>query len=252
MPEQGDPVSPGLTPKFEEPFSSSQSTFSQTPSRGPSPSHYERPSQPPIYEESDHSETGTSQQDSVGKADTVSTTPTTAESGNDEEEEIKRVHSGEFSQTEKDLEMLHSNTSQSTIRRTNSGSPNPSVSGSNGVKSRVAIKSGLEGHQEADEDVAVEDLSLLDDHSMPMLVAQHSRTPSRTKRRSVSSTMTLERRHSHHSTSGQWTTYPPEDYMLKLNETRAEPFTTPSGKILVESIIRNWIQYWSNHSFSHQ
>jgi hypothetical protein len=236
MPEQGDPVSPGLTPKFEEPFSSSQSTFSQTPSRGPSPSHYERPSQPPIYEESDHSETGTSQQDSVGKADTVSTTPTTAESGNDEEEEIKRVHSGEFSQTEKDLEMLHSNTSQSTIRRTNSGSPNPSVSGSNGVKSRVAIKSGLEGHQEADEDVAVEDLSLLDDHSMPMLVAQHSRTPSRTKRRSVSSTMTLERRHSHHSTSGQWTTYPPEDYMLKLNETRAEPFTTPSEKYLLNQL----------------
>jgi hypothetical protein len=231
-PEQGDPVSPGLTPKFDEPFSSSQSTFSQIPSRGPSPSHYER--QPPIYEESDHSETGTSQQDSVGKADTVSTTPTTAESGNDDEEEIKRVHSGEFSQTEKDLEMLHSNTSQSTIRRTNSGSPNPS--GTSGVKSRVAIKSGLEGHQEADEDMPVEDLSLVDDHPTHMLVAQHSRTPSRTKRRSVSSTMTLERRHSHHSTSGQWTTYPPEDYMLKLNETRAEPFTTPSEKYLLNQL----------------
>jgi len=239
MPEQGDPVSPGLTPKFEEPFSSSQSTFSQTPSRGPSPSHYDGPTQPPIYEESDHSETGTSQQDSVGKADTVSTTPTTAESGNDDEEEIKRVHSGEFSQTEKDLEMLHSNTSQSTIRRTNSGSPNPSISGSNGVKSRVAIKSGLEGHQEADEDVAVEDPGkpgLMDEHPTHMLVAQHSRTPSRTKRRSVSSTLTLERRHSHHSTSGQWTTYLPEDYMLKLNETRAEPFTTPSEKYLLNQL----------------
>ena len=242
MPEQGDahPVSPGLTPNFDEPFSGKQSTFSQTPSRGPSPSHYEGPAQPPIYEESDHSETGTSQQDSVEKADTASTTPTTAESGNDDEEEMKRVHSGEFSQTEKDLEMLHSNTSQSTIRRTNSGSPNPSTSGSSsGVKSRVAIKSGLEGHQEADEDVVLEDPgtpSLMDEHPTHMLVAQHSRTPSRTKRRSVSSTMTLERRHSHHSTSGQWTTYPPEDYMLKLNETRAEPFTTPSEKYLLNQL----------------
>jgi hypothetical protein len=241
MPEQGDPVSPGLSPNFDEPFSGKQSTFSQIPSRGPSPSHYERPSQPPIYEESDQSET--SQQDSeLGKADTVSTTPTTAESGDDGDvpEDIKRVHSGEFSQTEKDLEMLHSNTSQSTIRRTGSESPNPSTSGSStGVKSRVAIKSGLEGHQEADEDLVVEDLgalSLMDDHSIPMLVAQHSRTPSRTKRRSVSSTMSLERRHSHHSTSGQWTTYPPEDYIMKLNETRAEPFTTPSEKYLLNQL----------------
>jgi hypothetical protein len=243
MPEQSDGhlVSPGLTPRFDEPFSGKQSLYhqSQIPSRGSSPLHG-RPTQPPIYEESDQSET--SLQDSeFGKADTVSTAPTTAESSGDvgegeDEDPIKRVHSGEFSQTEKDLEMLHSNTSQSTIRRTGSDSPGLSTPGIGQVKTRVAVKSGLEGHQETDEEVALEGLNLVDDHTLPLLMAQHTRTPSRTKRRSVSSTMSLERRHSHHSSSGQWTTYPPEDYILKLNETRAEPFSTPSEKYLLNQL----------------
>jgi serine/threonine protein kinase len=113
MPEQhGDAVSPGLTPHFDEPFARQGSTHLQIPSRGPSPLHQERVA--PISEESDHSET--SHLDSEhGKADTISTSATTASVG--DSDEIHRVHSGEFSQTEKDLEMLHSNESQSTIRR---------------------------------------------------------------------------------------------------------------------------------------
>jgi hypothetical protein len=221
MPEQhGDAVSPGLTPHFDEPFARQGSTHLQIPSRGPSPLHQERVA--PISEELDHLET--SHLDSEhGKADTISTSATTAAVG--ARDEIHRVHSGEFSQTEKDLEMLHSNESQSTIRRIASESPNP-------VKSRVAVKSGLEGPKESDEDALDEH----EDHSTPLLVAQHSRTPSRTKRRSVSSTLSLERRHSHHSTSGQWTTWPPEDYMLKLNATQAEPFSTPSEKYLLDQL----------------
>lgn len=225
MPDQneGPPISPGLTPHFDEPFNRPTSQHLQIPSRGASPLHMDRP--PPISEESDQSETSHEQADSEhGKADTVSTAATTASGGDNDD--IQRVHSGEFSQTEKDLEMLHSNESQSTIRRTGSESPNPST----GFKSRIAIKSGLEGHKESDED------AINEDHSTPLLVAQHSRTPSRTKRRSVSSTLSLERRHSHHSTSGQWTSWPPEDYMLKLNATQPEPFSTPSEKHLLDQL----------------
>lgn len=175
------------------------------------------------------------------KADTGITTPTTGE--NEDLADIKRVHSGEFSQTERELEMLHSNVSQSTIRKGGGESPHLG----SGVKSRVAVKSVLEGQQEVDEE-AVSDAemstgvdsgraSAMDDHSLALpVVSQHNRTPSRTKRRSVSSTLTLERRHSHHSTSGQWTAYHPEDYLGQLSHPDPEPFSTPSEKHLLQTL----------------
>ena len=226
-------------PHFDEPFDPERPSNPRHLSV-PSPLHENPPSiPPPINEGSDqsHSETSLDLGDSEhGRADTNSTAPTTAEDS--DEEPMKRVHSGEFSQTEKDLEMMHSNTSQSTIRRSGSESPTGT---SSGVKNRVAIKTALEGQTEVDEDALGEEetsygsvtMPHSSDHTLHPPVAQHSRTPSRTKRRSVSSTLSLERRHSHHSTSGQFTSWPPEDMLARLHETRAEPFSTPSEKHLL-------------------
>lgn len=233
-------------PHFEEPFMEHAGP-SHPPARHlsvPSPLHENPPAvPPPISEESDqsHSENSLDMVDSEhGRADTGVTTPTTAEDDDvGGKDGIKRVHSGEFSQTEKDLEMLHSNASQSTIRKVGAETPTQSA-----VKNRVAIKTALEGQTEVDEDalgdeeitVGSASVSQTDDHSLHLPVAQHSRTPSRTKRRSVSSTLSLERKHSHHSASGQYTSWPPEDFMVRLNETRPEPFSTPSEKHLLSQL----------------
>ncbi|ORY30591.1 hypothetical protein BCR39DRAFT_558583 [Naematelia encephala] len=192
--------------------------------------------------ESEPSETSFEFVDSEhSKADSETTSRTTAE----EEEPIKRVHSGEFSATERALELSHQNGSQVTIKRSGNESPG-SVAGS--VKARVAVPSTLAGQTEVDEEALAErealaesafgqvDLAPLDDHSLHLPLAQHSRTPSRTKRRSVSSTLSLERKLSHHSTTGNWQTYPPENYLLQLDATRPELFSTVSERALLDSL----------------
>lgn len=182
------------------------------------------------------SETSFDFQDSDRGRSSGVTTPTTLE---DESADVKRVHSGEFSHTEKALELLHSNTSQSTIRKPIE-SPT-SIHGS--VKSKVAVATPLAGQKEVDEDALDgehhrprETSITFDDHSLHLPVAQSSRTPSRTKGRSVSSTLSLERRMSHHSTSGQYQTYPPEDYLSMLRAQRPAMFTTPSEKFLLHQL----------------
>ena len=204
----------------------------------------------PAQSESEPSETSFDFADSEhGRADTGVTTPTTTESEDHENAHrppLPRTHSGDESYTEKALELLHSNTSQTTIKRAGSESPG-GASGT--VKSRVAIKSALaalEGPQEVDEDAMgdeegtphpLEKHASFDENSLHLpLIAQHSRTPSRTKRRSVSSTLSLERRHSHHSSSGQWQTYAPEDYVAQLNATPPSYFTSSSEKELLNRL----------------
>lgn len=102
--------------------------------------------------------------------------------------DIKRIHSGEFSHTEKALEAMH------------------------------------------DRSVS------FDDASLQLPLASSSRTPSRTKRRSVSSTMSLERRA---STSG--TTYHPIDYASMLKAERKAHFTTSSEKRLLEKLAAAYV-----------
>lgn len=116
-------------------------------------------------------------------------------------EEIKRVHSGEFSHTEQAMELLHSN-----------------------PPSKPIIRSPL---QTLDETTTL-------DHTLHLPVAQSSRTPSRTKRRSVSS-LSLERRLSHSSIS-QYQTYTPEDYLTLLHSKRPARFSTPSEKFLLNQL----------------
>ncbi len=230
---------------FSEPFRSGDPGPSSSRFLGP---HSGLPSPlsthlPQIPSESEPSETSFEFADSEqGKPDSGTTTPTTAE--DEETELIKRNHSGELSHTEKVLELLHPNGSQSTIRR--SGSESPGSATAFGVKNRVAIKSSLEGQTEVDEDMITDEevasreqsasLPMMEEHSLHLPLAQHSRTPSRTKRRSVSSTLSLERRNSHHSQSGQWQTYPPEDYLAKLNEEREVSFSKPSERQLLTQL----------------
>ncbi|KAL7420515.1 hypothetical protein Q5752_004465 [Cryptotrichosporon argae] len=167
------------------------------------------------------------------------TSPTTADEDAVEKEpatELTRTHSGEFSVTERALELLHTNESQTTIRRPGSESPRSARSVSLQGRGRVAVKTTLEGQQEVDEegdgDVTGE-LPTFDEHSLHLPTAGHARTPARTKRRSVSSQLSLERRPSHHSTSGQWQAFPAQDFMLALNEDKPELFSTPSEKRLL-------------------
>nr|XP_019012998.1 CAMK/CAMKL protein kinase [Kwoniella pini CBS 10737]OCF51779.1 CAMK/CAMKL protein kinase [Kwoniella pini CBS 10737] len=222
---------------FSEPFNKSATTGSLhlTPHLAqPSPLSTNVPTVP--NNDSEPSEPSVAGSE-TGKAESTDTTPPTTAEEDDGEEmgpPFHRVNSSEFSATEKALELLHPNSSQSTIRRPASISPKSSSQ----YKSKVARRSTLEGQKEEDEegsDVAAS-LPTPDDHSLHLPLAQHSRTPSRTKRRSVSSTMSVERRHSHHSMSGQWQRYLPEDYLAKLNETPSPPFTTSSEKYLLNQL----------------
>lgn len=225
------------TPHFSEIFQKSGSVFSSSLLSPqlipPIPSPL---SKDISAENSETSETSFDfRDDENSRKDSGTTTPTTAE---DEDVGIERNHSGEFSQTEKTLELLHTNESQSTIRRAGTDSPGSITMSS---KSKVARQSSLEGQKEEDEE-ALETLDRssslpnLDDHSLHLPLALHSRTPSRTKRRSVSSTMSVERRHSYQHSSKDYHIYKPEDYVGQLSLQRPDPFTTPSEKSLLHQL----------------
>ncbi|WWD18712.1 hypothetical protein CI109_103166 [Kwoniella shandongensis] len=241
LPASPLPKSPtGGEPFFSEPYYKDPSSSSRllTPHvAGPSPLSKMVP-QP----ESEPSETSVDNVDSEhSKTGSGTTTPPTTVEGSDVSDTVTRNNSAEFSATEKALELSHQNSSQSTIRRLGTESPG-SASGSF-VKNKVAMRTTLEGQVEEEEDDDGDEgrdthasLPNIDDHSLHLPVGSHHRTPSRTKRRSVSSTLSLERRHSHHSTSGQWQTYHPEDYLAKLNEEHPPHFSTPSEKYLLNQL----------------
>ncbi|WRT68021.1 uncharacterized protein IL334_004996 [Kwoniella shivajii] len=236
------PLSPGSGDEFfAEPFSKNAAggPSRMTPHMSqPSPLSMHTSTVPQA--ESEPSETSGADSEH-GKPESEGTTPPTTAEEDDEDEvvpPVHRVNSSEFSATEKALELLHPNSSQSTIRRPGSGSPQSSAGSY--FKGRIAMKTPLEGQKEEDEENEDGDadpgLPAVDDHSLHLPVAQHSRTPSRTKRRSVSSTMSVERRHSHHSMSGQWQRYHPEDFLAKLNNEHPPPFSTPSEKYLLNQL----------------
>ncbi|WVQ73342.1 hypothetical protein IAR50_002910 [Cryptococcus sp. DSM 104548] len=188
----------------------------------------------PMKEESEPSGSSANG-DSVSESLISTTPPTTTE---EDDIVLPRHNSAEFSTTEKELEILHrSNSHASTIRQASSTPSRPgSIS-----RGKASYKSALDGQAEGDEHAEELDghtsLPLIDEHPH-LAVALHSRTPSRTKRRSVSSTLSLERRLSHHSVSPstQYVTYPPEDYLAKLNERRPPHFSTPSEKALLNQM----------------
>lgn len=164
---------------------------------------------------------------------------------------MQRLNSAEFSTTEKELEQLHLCTSRPAATATGSGAISPRSISSPSMRGKT-LRTLPEGQVDVDETPAglPPPLSLIDEH--PHLpVALHSRTPSRTKRRSVSSTLSLERRLSHHSSHNSYITFPPEDYLSKLDPSLlpnpdssssstttppARSFTTPSETRLLRQL----------------
>lgn len=147
---------------------------------------------------------------------------------------MARLNSAEFSTTEKELEQLHLCTSPAAAAAAAPRSvSSPSMRGK-------TLRTLPEGQVDVDDPNNAEGddrLPFIDEH-LHLPVALHSRTPSRTKRRSVSSTLSLERRLSHHSAHHSYITFPPEDYLSKLDpsvppsNTSSTPATTapaPAG-----------------------
>lgn len=173
----------------------------------------------------------------AGKLTSGDTSPTTAEN----EEELAGP-AGYPQLNESTLELLHRNSSQSTIRRAHEGSSTSNLS----LRSRLAKNSSVEFIEDEDQ-VTPRENKRLSTSSLPMIderssshphlpLADHSRTPLRTKRRSLSSQLTIERRHSYQSMSSQWQVYPVEDYLETLNAERPPLFSTPSEKLLLSRL----------------
>lgn len=244
-----NPTSPlANEPYFSEPFTNPQSYSSKHLSphpsfSAPSPRTQEPPSgnvgpapASELHAGSETSDPSEFHDSESNKPSSGVTTPTTIEEGEPAENKaIERPHSGEFSQVEKRLELLHLNESQSTIRRPSASIESSSIGGSSS-KIRLAAKGNLEGQQEEDESAISDSQAPTDEHALHLPVALHSRTPSRTKRRSVSSTMSLERKHSYQNQSNQYHTYRAEGYVAQLSLKTPEPFSTPSEKHLLNQL----------------
>lgn len=162
------------------------------------------------------------------------TTPTTAEN----EDEVGELASRAGNDGNK-LDLQHQNSSQSTIRKAESPS-NAGPSSSRKVSRRGALEGQKEdesGTTSASEDrQGLSSLPMIEEHSLPLPVADHSRTPVRTKRRSLTSQLPVERRHSHQGTSGQWQAFQPEDYLILVNTDQPPLFSTASEKQLLHQM----------------
>lgn len=212
---------------------SSISSFPFTPraASGPQLPVTQEPSVLATSPEGESEPSETSFEFSAKQSTSGDTSPTTAE--NEDETDMKRTHSGEASLTERALELAHKNSSEATLRKPDS------------LRERLARMS-LEGPREEDEHegtsradkrLSASSLPMIDEHSLTLPLADHSRTPVRTKRRSLTSQLPLERRLSHHSTSSQWQTFVADDYLALLRAELPPLFSTPSEKLLVERLI---------------
>lgn len=150
---------------------------------------------------------------------------------------MARLNSAEFSTTEKELEQLHSCASPPAAAAaaprpagtgTGTGAISPRSVSSPSMRGKT-LRTLTEGQVDSDDNGDGSDdrlLPLIDEH-LHLPVALHSRTPSRTKRRSVSSTLSLERRLSHHSACHSYITFLPEDYLAKLDPSVSNPTPAP-------------------------
>ncbi|KLT44506.1 Pkinase-domain-containing protein [Cutaneotrichosporon oleaginosum] len=212
---------------------SSISSFPFTPrtSSGPQLPLTQEPTALATFPEGESEPSETSFEFSGKQSTSGDTSPTTAE--NEEEADIKRTHSGETSLTERALELAHKNSSEATLRKPDS------------LRERLARMSlegpreedENEGYSRADERLSASNLPMIDEHSLALPLADHSRTPVRTKRRSLTSQLPLERRLSHHSTSSQWQAFVADDYLALLKAELPPLFSTPSEKLLLERLV---------------
>jgi hypothetical protein len=111
----------------------------------------------------------------------------------------------------------HSNTSQSTIRRSEEVSRQASVPLPSKSRVQVLARQWEEDEEHLDPSSRRQSFVSFDEHSLHLPVAQHSRTPNRTKRRSVSSTLSERRPSMARSYSNSVQAVPITDYHAQLN-----------------------------------
>lgn len=194
------------------------------------------------------SETSFDFQDSErSKTDSGLTTPTTPEEG-DTEPEIASPHPEHLplDPVKDTLTLLQSNESQTTIRKQSEGSVSRRSSGSGTAVTSRSKGPALADQREEDEFEQehhfVRRSSTLGesglDNRLHLPVALHSRTPSRTKRRSVSSTLSDRRPTLTSSASFHANEVPVVDYLAELNEKAPPLFSTASERELLNSLAR--------------
>lgn len=179
------------------------------------------------------SETGSSSQTSYdfhqSEPESAATTTVEDDEHGDVVPELQRQQSS-------DLKTSHSNESQTTIRK--SETPQAAAGQETTPAKRNVRVSISEEVEESDGGGGYDSRrqsGTFDEHSLHLPLAGHSRTPSRTKRRSVSSTVSDRRPSMMHSQS--WSAANPIiDYLAQLDASPPPFFSTTSEKRLLESL----------------
>lgn len=136
-------------------------------------------------------------------------------------------------ETAQKLPYEHSNTSQSTIRKSVEDSRQTSVPLPSKSRVRVLAKQSEEDEEHLDSPSRRQSFVSFDEHSLHLPVAQHSRTPNRTKRRSVSSTLSERRPSMARNYSNSVQAVPTIDYYAQLNSVPPPFFSTKEEQDLL-------------------
>jgi hypothetical protein len=140
-------------------------------------------------------------------------------------------------ETTQKLPYEHSNTSQSTIRKSEDDSRQTSVPLPSKSRVQVLAKQWEEDEEQLNGTSRRQSFVSFDEHSLHLPVAQHSRTPNRTKRRSVSSTLSERRPSMPRGYSNSVQAAPNIDYHAQLHEVAPPFFSTKEEENLL-SLLR--------------
>ena len=129
----------------------------------------------------------------------------------------------------------HSNTSQSTIRRSDEAARSrpSSMQAMNKGRVQVLAKQLEEDEEYTDSQSRRQSFTNYEEHALHLPLAQHSRTPNRTKRRSVSSTLSDRRPSMARGNSNVVQPVPNVDYLAQLNAVPAPFFSSKEEQDLL-------------------
>lgn len=139
---------------------------------------------------------------------------------------------------EQKLSYEHSNSSQNTIRKSEDSANHRQPASATGSKNRVQVLSQQREEDEDSPDAHSRRQSFVsfDEQAMHLPLAQHSRTPNRTKRRSVSSTLSDRRPSLLRGGSNSAHAPPVIDYYSQLNAVPLPFFSTEQEQELLLSL----------------
>lgn len=180
------------------------------------------------------SETGSSSQTSYDfhHSEPESSAGTTAVEDDEHGDVVPELQKSGDERTE--LRTSHSNESQTTIRKSQQQSQSDLLGQETPARRSVRVQIS-EDVDESDGYDSRRQSGNFDEHSLHLPLAGHSRTPSRTKRRSVSSTVS-DRRPSLMNNHSWSAAAPIVDYLAQLDASPPPFFSTTSEKKLLESL----------------